>query len=72
MLLQQREENEWLKEVDKFALTNAIYRTKEKYLELLKNVIKESEVLEKGYFMQLDKDEMSETSHCYIPLKTSY
>ncbi len=48
---------------------NAIYRTREEYLELLNPLCAQMEIIKEGYFDQLDKKDMSETSHWYILLK---
>lgn len=48
---------------------DAIYRTREEYLEMLAPLTQKCEVVREGYFEQLDKKEMSETSHWYIILK---
>lgn len=45
---------------------DAIYRTREEYLELMKVIIDNNELVCEDYFKQLDKEELSETSHWYV------
>ena len=48
---------------------DAIYRTRKEYLELMSGLTNRVQILKEGYFEQLDKKELSETSHWYIFLK---
>ena len=47
---------------------DAIYRTREEYLDLMSSLTDDLHIVEEGYFEQLDKKELSETSHWYIIL----
>lgn len=47
---------------------NVIYRTREEYLDLMSGLTDDLHIVEEGYFEQLDKKELSETSHWYIIL----
>ncbi len=48
---------------------DAIYRTREEYLEMLAPLVAECDIVKEGYFEQLDKKELSETSHWYAILR---
>lgn len=50
---------------------HAIYRTKEEYMQLLQPLLVNAEVLKTDYFENLDKKNMTETSHLYILLKNN-
>ena len=50
---------------------DAIYRTREEYLELLKPLLSGNEMIEDNYFNKLDKKDMSETSHWYALIRKS-
>ncbi len=47
---------------------NAIYRTRQEYLELLHPLISACEIKREDYFSSLDKEDFAETSHWYILL----
>lgn len=47
----------------------AIYRTKEEYLSLLKPLLDKCDLIEENYFYNLDKNELSETSHWYVIMR---
>lgn len=47
----------------------AVYRTVEEYLDLLQPLTKNSEILQNGYFNNLDKEEMQDTGHWHIILR---
>ena len=42
--------------------------TREEYLDLMNGLTDDLHIVEEGYFEQLDKKELSETSHWYIIL----
>lgn len=44
---------------------DAIYRTREEYLEMLTDFLDSSEVIQEAFFEELDKKDLSETSHWY-------
>ena len=48
---------------------NAIYRTRQEYLDLLQPLMSRNNIISEGYFASLDKKELSETSHWYILLR---
>lgn len=48
---------------------DAIYRTREEYLELMKPLLSKCKIVKEEYFDELDKSEMKETSHWYIIFK---
>lgn len=48
---------------------DAIYRTRNEYLDLIQPLLASTEILCEDYFNELDKKDMSETSHWYILLK---
>lgn len=48
---------------------DAIYRTRSEYLELLKPLILGNKIIKENYFNELDKNDMSETSHWYALIK---
>ena len=48
---------------------DAIYRTRSEYLELMKPLLSGNEMIEEEYFNELDKDDMSETSHWYVLIR---
>lgn len=48
---------------------NAIYRTREEYLDILAPLLSSTEIIKEDYMKQWDKKELSETSHWYILLK---
>lgn len=48
---------------------HAIYRTKDEYMSLLQPLLKKSEKIKTGYFENLDKKNLAETSHLYILLR---
>lgn len=48
---------------------DAIYRTRSEYLDLLKPLLSGNEIIEENYFNELDKKDMSETSHWYALIR---
>lgn len=48
---------------------NAIYRTREEYLEILEPLLSRTEIIKEDYMTQWDKKELSETSHWFTLLK---
>ena len=48
---------------------DAVYRTREEYLDLFSPLLEKTDVLEEDYLEGLDKQELSETSHWYAFLK---
>lgn len=48
---------------------DAIYRTREEYLELLSPLIQSTTVIRDEYMEELDKKDLKETSHWYIILE---
>lgn len=48
---------------------DAVYRTKDEYMNLLDALLEGTEILSEGYFSQLDKEKMPETSHWHIIMK---
>lgn len=48
---------------------DAIYRTREEYLELLSPLIQSTTVIREEYLEELDKKDLKETSHWYIILE---
>ncbi len=48
---------------------DAVYRTKDEYMNLMDALLESTEVLSEGYFHQLDKEKMPETSHWHIIMK---
>lgn len=48
---------------------DAIYRTREEYLDLLKPLLQDCIILEEGYMNPLDKKEFTDTTHWYAVLR---
>ena len=48
---------------------DAIYRTRDEYLELMKPLLTKNQVIKENYFIELDKKDMSKTSHWYALIR---